>query len=98
MILKWEDMGKSEQALLGALHDGVWFYLTHHPTCYRRGPYKLYVDICYGSNHYKWGCFDEQDQPVRWYHSTDNAKSEAEAIASVLLADRLKHDRLSDIK
>lgn len=53
-------------AQLGTVDDGVQFHLQYMPTCYRRGPWRLLIEICSGENHHKWGCFDGQDQPMRW--------------------------------
>jgi hypothetical protein len=66
---------------------GVRFSLEHYPTCYRRGPWKLLIEIEIGRYHIAWGCFDLQDQPMRWYLSRDNALAEAELIGKVLLKD-----------
>lgn len=68
-------------------NDGVRFTLHHQPTCYRRGPYCLRIDASAS-----WGCFDVQDQPVRYYHDLDRAFAEAAAIAGVLAVDRYKDD------
>jgi hypothetical protein len=70
--------------------DGVRFHVELLPTCYRRGPFKLLIEVA-GLNHTQWGCFDDQDQPLRYYHLKENLRSEAREIAKVLLADRLKH-------
>ena len=72
---------------------GVRFSITNLPTCYRRGPYKLLVEVLSGKYHHQWGCFDEQDQPTRWFHKLENAKSEAKLIAKVLLSDFRKDVR-----
>lgn len=76
------------EARIGTKDDGVLFWISYHPTCYRRGPYSLNIEVCGGPNHHKWGCFDEQDQPTRYYHNPYNAFDEAERIAKVLIADR----------
>lgn len=89
-VVHWHDMGTWKSFRLGSPGDDVAFCLTHQPSCYRRGPYKLLIEVCSGENHHKWGCFDEQDQPVRYFHSEQNAKGEAEAIARVLWKDRWK--------
>lgn len=68
--------------------DGVRFTLDEYPTCYRRGPWRLLVEVAPGPGHRLWGCFDDQDQPMRWYHHQENALSEADAIAKVLKEDR----------
>ena len=94
-ILEWHPIYSGtltdNYAQLGVAHDGVRFELTHHPTCYRRGPWKLFIDVCGGENHHKWGCFDSQDQPIRWFHSENCARTEADLIANVLLKDREKY-------
>jgi hypothetical protein len=87
-LLDWKDQGGWDEALLGSPGDGVLFELSYQPTCYRRGPYKLLIEVCGGPNHIRWGCFDDADQPLRWYHKKENALSEAEEIAKVLWADR----------
>lgn len=68
--------------------DGVRFTLDHRPTCHRRGPWHLLIEVASGKFHHAWGCFDEQDQPSRWYHSQDAAQEEARLLAAVLLKDR----------
>lgn len=91
--LKWQPMDRSHrhhEALLGNLADGVRFSLCVYPTCYRRGPYRLLVEVLPGPRHHAWGCFDEADQPMRWYHHLEHAKHEAQAIAKVLWADRCR--------
>lgn len=80
----------SYDAILGDFHggDGVRFNLVHYPTCQRRGPYRLIIEI--EDFTATWGCFDEQDQPMRYYHSEERAKAEAQAIADVLVAEHEK--------
>jgi len=68
--------------------DGVRFSLVHYPTCYRRGPWKLLIEV--EDRNHTWGCFDDQDQPMRWYHSKQRALEEAQAIADVLVADHAR--------
>lgn len=88
-ILKWE--GKSHgghEAVLGKPGDGVRFTYSYQPTCYRRGKYKILIEVFEGPGHHDWGCFDEQDQPVRYYHDYTVAMEEADRIAWVLIADR----------
>lgn len=68
--------------------DGVRFTLDHRPTCYRRGPWHLLIEVASGPHHHAWGCFDEQDQPSRWYHDQHAAQEEARRIAAVLVRDR----------
>lgn len=88
--LNWIKIDRYQEAVIGdfAAGDGVRFSLTTHPTCYRRGPWRLLVEVAEGPGHILWGCFDDQDQPNRWYHKRENALSEAQAIADVLLKDR----------
>jgi len=93
--LEWEPLdgsNLSEEAILGNpdIGDGVRFWISHMPTCYRRGPFRLGIEVAGGHRHHLWGCFDDQDQPMRWYHKKENALSEAQAIADVLWVDRLK--------
>ena len=77
--------------------DGVRFSLEHVPTCYRRGPWKLYVEVTSSPNHHKWGCFDDADQPTRWYHRRSNAVDEAALIAEVLWKDRMEHGPIGGV-
>lgn len=95
-LLNWDtNLPAAHYAVLGnAKEDRVEFFLMRQMSCYRRGIWKLLIEVCGGPNHYRWGCFDEQDQPVRYYHSKECALSEAESIARVLLTDRLKHGEL----
>lgn len=90
MKLIWKDEQWGPEAILGdfSKDDGVRFSLVHYPTCYRRGPWRLLIEV--SDVHRTWGCFDDQDQPQRWYHSKERALSEAQAIADVLVAD---HER-----
>jgi len=74
--------------------DGARFHLEHQPSCYRRGPHKLILEIASGKRHHWWGCFDDADAPLRWYHDVAVAQSEAQRIADVLWADRIKHSPL----
>lgn len=98
-ILRWSfgvptTVGMGTQvSIVGVPGDCVTFALTHSPTCYRRGPWKLHVEICEGERHHDWGCFDDQDQPIRWYHSEGVAKLEAASIATVLVTDRNRWER-----
>jgi len=89
-ILSWRPVERHEEAVLGDFvrGDGVRFTLERYPMCYRRGEWKLLVEVASGPAHHLWGCFDEADQPVRWYHSRKNAFEEAAAIAWVLFKDR----------
>lgn len=95
--INWLDKGNNLEGSIGNKDDGVMFYLEFQPTCYRRGKYKLTIEICAGTNHVKWGCFDHQDQPMRYYHHTDTAMIEAQAIARILLRDRLNYDTRDDV-
>lgn len=91
MHLNWISEGNDYWfAQLGSEDDGVLFSLQHMPTCYRRGPWRLLIEVCGGVSHMKWGCFDDQDQPLRYYHFEESAKREADEIARVLLIDRMK--------
>lgn len=96
-LLIWinADTHRGQEAFLKDFHggDGVRFTLTHHPTCYRRGPWRLLVEVAEGKGHIFWGCFDDADQPMRYYHQESAALSEAQAIADVLAGDRVARDR-----
>lgn len=83
----WEDKGGYEDAILGDFdnRDGVRFNLVRMPTCYRRGQWRLLIEVL--DQYRTWGCFDDQDQPMRYYHNKGNAIDEAEAIAKVLMED-----------
>jgi len=110
--LKWkEDNPHYFEAILMFNNDPddfARFGISICPTCYRRGPYRLLIEICGNENHIKWGCFDDQDQPTRYYHDLRNAISECELIARVLLIDRTKyglehdgqdiHDHLNNVR
>lgn len=91
-ILKWKKERLHEVAYIGDFDagDGVRFSLEYYSSCYRRGQWKLSVEVAGGPDHMKWGCFDDQDQPIRWYHHEESARTEAEAIAAVLFTDRSK--------
>jgi hypothetical protein len=91
-LLNWKTLNGFKLAQLGPVDDGVSFELTYHGTCYRRGKWRLLIEVCGGLNHEKFGCFDLADQPMRYYHLEANALSEAEEIAKVLWADRQKHN------
>lgn len=71
--------------------DGVRISLQLQPTCYRRGPWVMMVEVANGPKHHLWGCFDEADQPTRYYHHEASALNEAGALLKVLLEDRLAH-------
>ncbi len=90
MKLDWKDTPHGSEAILGNFDDddGARFSIMHLATCYRRGPWRLLIEI--EDRNRTWGCFDEQDQPMRYYHSLERLKDEAQAIADVLVAD---HDR-----
>ena len=99
--LIWEDKDSEggaayHEAVLGDFYgkkgepDGVRFYWVFQATCYRRGQHLLLIDICGGTNHIKWGCFDAQDQPTRYYHRPEALIMEAQALATVLWKDRVK--------
>jgi hypothetical protein len=64
---------------------GVRFSLSIHPTCYRRGMYRLLIEVFGGKYHHDWGCFDDADQPARNYHNHFVALVEADSIARILL-------------
>lgn len=86
--LKWYDGGKKHgtlsfhEAVLGDFEggDGARFSITPHPTCHRRGQHKLLIEVTPS-----WGCFDEADQPMRWYHDLEVAFSEAQRIADAIV-------------
>jgi hypothetical protein len=89
--LNWiENEFAGRDALLGnfAEDDGVRFNLLHYPTCYRRGPWRLLIEV--EDRNRTWGGFDDQDQPMRWFHSEQRALEEAQAIADVLIADHVR--------
>lgn len=86
-LLKWVDRTETwrDAALLnpdGTV--GVQFTLTYQASCQRRGRWKLLIEVAAGKWHHAWGCFDEQDQPMRLYHNTSAALLEAETLADVL--------------
>lgn len=90
--LEWEtsaDFGTLARAVLKSPDgtDGVVFELSVHPTCHRRGPYWLRMWVEGGPYHHAWGCLDEQDQPLRFYHLLESAQKEANAIAAALQRD-----------
>jgi hypothetical protein len=90
-VLTWRPLSAyAYEAVIGNPGDCVTFSLMDYPTCYRRGRFRLLVEVCEGPNHTKWGCFDEQDQPVRYYHDLTCALREADMLADVLLTDRRK--------
>ncbi len=75
--------------------DGMMFTKSYMKTCRRRGPFRLFIEECVGRNKPKWGCFDEVDQPMRWYHNPECLNIEARSLAIVLLQDRLEFERSS---
>lgn len=91
--LEWTNEVFGPEAILGKFEedDGVRFSLMHMPTCYRRGPWRLLIEV--SDRYVTWGCFDDQDQPMRFFHSPDRAKEEAQAIADVLVADRERKEK-----
>lgn len=90
-VLTWtQTNNRNWDATLGVPGDDVLFTISHYPTCYRRGPYRLIIGITAGIRHHAWGCFDGADQPMRYYHKLQNAMDEAEMIARVLIDDRNK--------
>jgi len=87
MILEWYDTSFGKEAIMGDFNgdDGVRFSIEVLQTCYRRGRHKLLVEV---ADKFKtWGCFDEQDQPMRYYHTLACLQIEAQAIADVLWRD-----------
>lgn len=90
MNLNWIPKEYGPEATIGDFEggDGVRFSLMNMPTCYRRGPWRLLIEV--EDINREWGCFDDQDQPTRWYHSETRAREEAQAIANVLTMD---HER-----
>lgn len=90
-MLDWKQTSETcYEATLGTETDGVHFSLDFRKTCYRRGPWCLMITVCGGDNHHRWGCFDDADQPTRYYHDHSCAIKEASLIAEVLWADRQK--------
>lgn len=79
---------------IGTPQDGVSFTLVYRPTCYRRGPFCLQIEVASGRYHDLWGCFDGADQPVRYFHKVERAVGEASDIAEVLWKDRVARDRI----
>lgn len=94
-VVGGEPVANAWEALLGGPGDGVLFGLSHMPSHYRRGPWRLLVEVLGGPRHHAWGCLDAADQPQRYYHDLSHALGEAEALAAVLLADRLRHGPLT---
>lgn len=88
--LDWKpETGNIREARIGVDNDCVIFHYQYMPTNYRRGPHRLLIEVCGGENHEKWGCFDEPDQPTRYFQSEQNLKEEALLLAQVLLTDRV---------
>jgi len=50
---------------IGEPMDGLTISLLEYSTCYRRGTWRLYLSVNAGPGYHLWGCFDEQDQPMR---------------------------------
>lgn len=88
-VLYWAAEGTYREAILDDFYagDGVRFSLEYRATCHRRGQWCLLVEVAH-EQHLKWGCFDSDDQPRRYYHGESAALSEAQAIADVLFAER----------
>lgn len=85
--LKWVDVERTcmEACLMnpdGTM--GVRFSMQYLPTCHRRGQHRLLVEVLPTRYHNAWGCFDDQDQPMRYYHLKENGLSEANELAVVL--------------
>lgn len=78
-----------------AAGDGVRFSHSVYPTCHRRGIHRLLIEVAEGDGHDLWGCFDDADQPMRWYHNENCMLCEAELIAEVLLRGRKEHGKQS---
>jgi hypothetical protein len=91
-LLSWKPVGqyREEEAILCDFNggDGVRFSLGFYPSCHRRGQWRLLVEVAGGEHHLEWGCFDDQDQPMRYYHRKENALDEAESIARALMEGR----------
>ena len=88
MILRWIQKDNWREANLLNPDDtiGVRFSLMKYPSCHRRGPWRLLIEVASGNFHHCCGCFDEQDQPMRLYHNESCALQEAESLAAVLTA------------
>lgn len=89
--LSWQKKDGYQEAIVGDFEggDGLRLSLVHYPTNYRRGPWKLLIEIAGGPHHHDWGCFDYDDQPERFYHHYESAILEAQTIVEVLVRDRL---------
>lgn len=96
--LSWQTRDGYREAIVGDFKggDGLRLSLVHYPTNHRRGPWKLLIEICGGPHHHDWGCFDEDDHPVRYYHHYLNALSEAKSIVEVLVRDRLRKEMMKE--
>lgn len=84
-ILRWVQTSTDsyvEVAELGLPNqgNGVLFSLDNLPANVIRGPYRLIVDV----RGIIWPIFDVADQPLRYYHTIDSAKNEANFIAVAL--------------
>lgn len=86
--LIWNQKETYFEAQLGTKEDGVLFTHQIMLSCHRRGPHRLLIEVCGGENHRKWGCFDDQDQPMRYYHDKNCLYREAQCIADVLWEGR----------
>lgn len=89
-LLLWRPVESYWEATLGTAEDGVTFTIQYRETCYRRGRWLLQIKVHGGPHHEEWGCFDDADKPERDYHDVTNLVAEAEAVAAVLLADRME--------
>jgi hypothetical protein len=87
MKLNWIGTLEGPDAVLGNFYgmDGVRFSMMWMPTCNLRGPWRLLIEIRNANQ--TWAYFDDEDQPMRWYHSKERAMAEAQAIADVLAKD-----------
>lgn len=70
--------------------DGVRFRLLDQPEYPRRGSWCLTIESCQGAFSGVWSLFDRTEQPMRFFHSLDCAKVEANLIAQALFAYRVQ--------
>lgn len=91
--LVWGETDFGAEATLGDFASGGWvrFSLRFLATCHRRGQWRLLVEM--SGSPAAWGCFDESDQPMRYYHDRGRAMAEAEAIASMLIREREQREQ-----
>ena len=82
MPLSWTDIGGYCEAGISNSSGGARFTITYHATCNRRGPWRLLIEVSKS-----WGCFDEADEPQRYYHSLKRALGEAQDIADAIVPD-----------